>query len=153
MASFDDIYKQTITLFNRKTVDGETVWYPFTIDGVHLIMDKAIIISTYGEQSQDNVKLHIRYTPGANGAVVSGKVYMLPKEWARNGEPSENFTLGFGDDFDFIMEGDYGSTEPILDDDYNKGFYNYMNKNYDNVFAISSVSKFNLIPHFEIGAK
>jgi len=153
MASFDDIYKQTITLFNRRTVNGKTTWYPFVLDGVHLIMDKAIIISTYGEESQDNVKLHIRYVPSSEGAVVNGKVYMLPKQWNREGDPSSNFTLGFGDDFDFIMEGDYGSEEPIDDDSYRNGFYNFMNKNYDNVFAISSVSKFNLIPHFEIGAK
>lgn len=153
MASFDDIYKQTITLFNRKTVDGVTMWHPFVIDGVHLIMDKSIIISTYGEQSQDNARVHIRYTPTGSGALVNGKIYMLPKEWNRAGEPSENFTLGYGDNFDFIMEGNYGSLDPIADSDYRNGFYNYMNKNYDNVFAISTVSKFNLIPHFEIGAR
>ena len=153
MASFDDIYKQTITLFNRKTVDGVTTWYPFLIEKVHLIMDKSIIISTYGEQSQDNAKLHIRYLPTQKGAAVGEKTYLLPKEWEKNGDPEKNFTLGHGDNFDFIMEGDYGSSEPISDDDYPKGFYNYMNKNYDNVFAISTVSKFNLIPHFEIGAR
>jgi len=153
MASFDDIYQQTITLFNRQTVNGVTTWYPFVISGVHLIMDKAIIISTYGEQSQDNAKVHIRYVPSADGAVVRGKTYMLPKQFARDGDPTRNFTLGIGDAFDFIMEGDYGSESPIADADYRNGFYNYMNKNYDNVFAISTVSKFNLIPHFEIGAK
>ena len=153
MADFDDIYRQTITLFNRRTVNEVTAWYPFLIEGVHLIMDKSIIISTYGEQSQDNVKIHIRYVPSEDGAVVNGKVYMLPKQWNREGDPSKNFTLSFGDNFDFIMEGDYGSDVPVMDDAYPKGFYNYMNKNYDNVFAISNVSKFNLIPHFEVGAR
>lgn len=153
MASFDDIYKQTITLFNRKTVDGVTTWYPFVIENVHLIMDKSIIISTYGEQSQDNAKVHIRYKPTGSGAMVGGKIYMPPKEWNREGEPSANFTLAYGDDFDFVMEGNFGSEDPIDDSEYRNGFYNYMNKHYDNVFAISTVSKFNLIPHFEVGAR
>ena len=227
MASFDDIYRQTITLFYHKVENGVTTWYPFVIDGVHLIMDKAIIISTYGEQSQDNAKVHIRYIPSSGGAVVKGKTYMLPKQFARDGDPESNFTLGVGDAFDFIMEGVFseeslsasvskntlsvsvdavqwkktalaetgtyvftydgvswtyggvvvdlaaygisvtGAPEendkitvkyvspsgPIADADYRNGFYNYMNKHYDNVFAISTVSKFNLIPHFEIGAK
>ena len=41
----------------------------------------------------------------------------------------------------------------IDDDDFKGGFFNYMNKTYDEVFAITNVSKFNLIPHFEITAK
>ena len=227
MPGFDALYKQTITLFNRKKENGVDFWYPFILDGVHLIMDKAIIISTYGEQSQDNARVHIQYNPTSAGPQVKNKTYMLPKVYAESGNPLVNFTLGYGDNFDFIMEGafaeetlsavtskaslsvsvdeaawkkselgvtgiyvftydgsewlyggvaadleaygisvsgdpvendkitvKYVSAEgPINDNDYRNGFYNYMNRNYDNIFAISNVSKFNLIPHFEIGAK
>lgn len=228
MPGFDALYKQTITLFNRKRENGALMWYPFVISGVHLIMDKSIIISTYGEQSQDNARVHIQYVPSGDSAVVGEKKYLLPKVWEKSGNPALNFTLGFGDNFDFIMEGVYSedsltcevkassqitasvdedqfkaaisrttgtyefvygeeswmylsvdvnierygitvdgtpesgdkiilqyvsADEPIADDNYKNGFYNYMNKSYDNVFAISTVSKFNLIPHFEIGAK
>ena len=35
-----------------------------------------------------------------------------------------------------------------------RGFYDYMNKKYDNVFSISNVGgPYRLIPHFEIGGK
>lgn len=153
MANFDTLYKQTITLFNRLTVDDVVVWYPFVIPNVHLVVDKSIVIASYGEQSQDNARLNIRYTVSGKDAVINGKTYMMPKEWARNANPLQNFTFGFGDAFDFFVEGDYGSTEVISDDAYRNGFYNYMNRTRDNVFAISTVSKFNLIPHFEIGAR
>ena len=158
MPGFDALYKQTVTLFNRVDVNGVTYWYPSVIAGVHLIIDRAIIISTYGEQATDNARLHIQYEPSEDGAVVtladgSKRTYMTPKTFRASGDPDENITFSFGDNFDFIMEGMYSEPGPINDEAYKSGFFNYMNKNFDNVFAISSVSKFNLIPHFEIAAK
>ncbi len=52
------------------------------------------------------------------------------------------------------MEGEYPETV-IADEDYtsrtNKGFfYDYLNKKMDNVFLITSVGSYTLIPHFEI---
>lgn len=45
----------------------------------------------------------------------------------------------------------------IADEDYQSrrdgGFYDYMNKNHDNVFLITNVGTYTLIPHFEIGGK
>lgn len=156
MPGFEALYKQTVTVFNRKDVEGVTYWVPNVIENVHLIIDRSIIIATYGEQATDNAKLHIRYTPNGEDAIVQTSVgekrYMLPKAFRKNGDVDENITFAFGDDFDFIMEGAYeGGSEN--DASYRNGFYNYMNRNYDNVFAITNVSKFNLIPHFEILAR
>ena len=231
MPGFEALYKQTVTVFNRKIVGEKTYWYPVIIPNVHLIVDRSIIISTYGEQAQDNAKLHIRYTPNGNGAIVavSGgtRSYMQPKVFRASGVQGMNITFAFGDDFDFILSGEYseeilratassenfsvsinsvdwkksvlaetgnyiftyngsvwtyGGVEvslasygltvsgtvvgndkivvkyvsadgPIDDDDYPKGFFNHMNKAYDDVFAITNVAKFNLIPHFEIVAR
>lgn len=150
---FEALYKQTVTLFNRVQEGESVVWYPTILKNVHLIIDRSIIISTYGEQSSDNAKLHVRYSVTGDGAVVNGKVYMPPKEFRAHGNPSENITFAFGDEFDFFMAGEYPDTFPVNDDSYRNGFFNYMNKTYDEVFAISNVSKFNLIPHFEIVAR
>ena len=54
--------------------------------------------------------------------------------------------------FDFFYLGEY-SEEPISDEDYMEGFYDYMNSTFDGVFAITSVAKLDLIPHFEITGK
>lgn len=150
---FEQIYKQTVTVFNRVKSGDDTFWYPTVIPKVHLITDRSIIISTYGEQSADNAKLHIRYTPRDGQTVVNGKTYLPPKQFRAEGVPGSNITFAFGDDFDFIMEGAYAGAGPIDDAAYKNGFYNYMNKTYDNVFAISGCSKFNLLPHFEISAR
>ena len=229
MPGFDAIYKQTVTLFNRKDVNGVTFWYPSVISGVHLKIDRSIIISTYGEQAQDNAMLHIRYGGGDVIRLADGraKVYMTPKVFRRSGDPERNITFAFGDNFDFIVSGEfsdellgcvvkgenitasvsekrwkcsrfgktgsyvftYSGTEwmyggnpvnlascgvtvtgtpatndtitvkyssaegPFCDDDYKSGFFNHMNREYDEVFAITNCSKFNLIPHFEITAR
>ena len=153
MAGFDAIYKQTATLFNRVLRDGEIYWYPTVLEGVHLIIDRSILIATYGEHCSDNARLHVRYLPDGSDAMVGEKKYLPPKEFMRSGDPDEDLTFAFGDDFDFIMEGEFGSTVPVPDADYRSGFFNHMNRTYDNVFAITSVAKFNLIPHFEIGAR
>jgi hypothetical protein len=153
MPGFEALYKQTVTLFNRKDVDGVTFWYPTVIEDVHLIIDRSTIIATYGEQASDNAELHIRYLPDGDSAIVADKVYMRPKEFRASGDPETNLTFAFGEDFDFIMAGVYEGSSPINDEEYRNGFFNYMNKAYDEVFAITSVSKFNLIPHFEIAAR
>lgn len=147
---FEALYKQTVTLFNRVYEGDNLVWYPTVLHDVHLIVDRSIIISTYGEQSADNAKLHVRYT---GDAVIEGKTWMPPKQFRREGSPDANITFAFGDDFDFFVAGEYGNLSPVNDDNYRNGFFNYMNKTYDEVFAISNVSKFNLLPHFEIVAR
>ena len=43
--------------------------------------------------------------------------------------------------------------EAINDEDYAEGFYSYMNRNYDGVFAVTNTAMYSLIPHFEIGGK
>ena len=153
MAGFEAIYTQTATLFNRVNADGDIYWYPTVLENVHLIIDKAVLISTYGEHCTDNARLHIRYTTQGGNVLVQGKKYRLPKEFRRDGDPEEDITFTPGDEFDFIMEGEFGSTVPVKDSDFRSGFFNYMNRAYDNVFAITSAAKFNLIPHFEIGAR
>lgn len=192
MASFDDIYKQTITLFNRAKVpdSDDSMWIPTVIEGVHLVTTSSSAWNTRGERETDDIRLHIRYSPsqkgilipckGADGGIVQKKWYE-PKAWRKLAELIDStavagfatagvaaagetdvvhgnlITFAFGDTeaFDFFMEGVYENVEePILDADYERrGFYNYMNANYDNVFAITSVAKYNLIPHFEIMAR
>lgn len=158
MAGFDALYKQTVTLFNRVTKpDGEILWYPRVLTGVHLITDHSASWNSYGGQQGDNVRLHVRYTQKPNGAAsVAGRTYVNRKEWKALKSFDSYITFGYGDndDFDFFMEGKFSPLTAIKDSTYSRsGFYNYMNRNYENVFAITSVSKYNLIPHFEIMAR
>lgn len=147
------MYSDTVTVFNRY-VDSfkNTTWYPSVIKGVNLNIDKAAIVAKYGAESKDNAVLNIHYQAVDGQIFLDGKPYLPPKEWDRqtNDKLAESITFTSGKDFDFFMLGEYPTKEPIADDDYVDGFYNYVNDEYDYVFAITSVAKYTEIPHFEI---
>lgn len=143
------MYTDTVTVFNRYRSRFGDTWYPTILQGVNLNIDKAKILSTYGEQSQDNVVMNVRYNSIGGFKTVDGKPYLLPKEWENQINSDLGSTVTFKEG-DFFICSDYGSEEPVQDDDFEDGFYNYMNDKYDRVFAITSVSEFSVIPHLEI---
>lgn len=149
------MYNDTITLFNRyANRDGDT-WYPTIIRGVNLNIDRAAIVAKYGAQSADSAVLNIRYLFSGGNKIVADKPYLPPKEWSElpNDELGGSITFAGGALFDFFYVGEWQSEAPISDIEYADGFYSYMNKRYDNVFAITSVGLYTVIPHFEILGK
>ena len=132
------MHKDTITLFNRKPGargQGNT-WYPTVIEGCNLNIDRAAILAKYGPQSSDNAALHVPYKRAAGAVLVE-----------------DALTFTSGNDFDFFWKGVWDGGI-VSDSDYgDEGFYNYMNRERDYVFAITSVAQYSVIPHFEIMGK
>ena len=149
------MYNDTVTVFNRYVDSlGNTIWHPHVLSGVNLIVDKAVINAKYGEVSKDNAVMNVKYRLVDGNIMIENKPYLPPKEWENqtNDKLPESITFsGEGNQFDFFMLGDYGSEEPILDE-YGE-FYSDMQKKHDYVFAITSVAKYSVIPHFEITGK
>ena len=146
------MYNDTVTLFNRYRANGTDTWYPTVLTNVDLNVDVSAIRKAYGADSKDRAKLHVFDINGT----VGGKTYYLPKDWSGSG-----ITFHDGELFDFFWAGTWtGRTERINgvdvlvwnvnDEDYTNGFYDYMRKTYDMVFAITSVARYSVIPHFEI---
>ena len=148
------MYSDTVTIFNRYESRLGDMWYPTVLRGVNFMSDRSAIVQKYGEQSKDNAVVNVRYDDVNGKAFVDGKEYFQPKEWDRqtNDRLSKTITFTPGEKFDFFYLGEY-SEEPISDDDYMEGFYDYMNSTFDGVYAITSVAKLDLIPHFEITGK
>lgn len=149
------MYQDTITLFDRKKGErgqGDT-WYPTVIKGVNLNIDRAAILAKYGAESQDNAALHIRYKKADGEILVADKPWMPPKEWDGT---EDSLTFASGTNFDFFWQGEW-TGGIVTDADYlDEGFYGYMNRTKDYVFAITSVAMidgFMILPHFEIMGK
>lgn len=174
MPGFDALYRQTVTLFNRITDDeDEDFFIPTVLEAVHLIIDHSAIWNTYGGQQSDNVRLHVRYILSDGDVMIGDKKYVEPKEWKRLKSYDEIITFRYGNDndFDFFVKGEYVPDSSALidsitvngqvvtgsfirDSAYERyGFYNVLNTEYDHVFAVTAVSQYNLIPHFEIMAR
>lgn len=140
------MYQNTITLFSRKpggSMSGDT-WYPTVIRNVNLQADRAAILAKYGPESKDGAYLGIHYQKSDGAIMVSGKPYMKPKEWDKT-EDSITFSTD-----DFFWEGEW-TGGIVTDADYStEGFYGYLNRTRDNVFAVSSVAIHSAIPLIEI---
>ena len=151
------MYQDTITLFNRKPGErgqGDT-WYPTVIRNVNLNIDRAAILAKYGSDTQDNAVLHIRYRK-KNGEIViscdfeTEKQWMPPKQWDKT---IDSLTFASGNNFDFFWMGEWDKGI-VTDAEYmDEGFYNFMNRTHDYVFAVTSVAMYSVIPHFEIMGK
>ncbi len=156
------MFSDTITLFNRyhSNTTGDT-WYPHVLHNVNLNTDKANIVATYGQESTDSAKLIVHYKEISiddnKAIVIEDLPFMPPKEWSKQTNDKLADSITFNDDaqlFDFFVVGDLGYNEPILDEDYKKGFYNVMNNKFDYCYAITSVGgPYKIIPHFELLAK
>lgn len=149
------MYSDTITLFNRYTTSNGDIWYPTVLQDVNLNMDKSAIIAKYGAESQDNAALNVKNHFLGTKKMIGDKMWLPPKEWSR--QPSDmlasTITFASGKEFDFFYQGEWESTDPVNDESYKNGFYNYMRNQYDYVFAITAVGMYSTIPHFEILAK
>lgn len=136
-------------MFNRKP-GGNTgdTFYPTVIKGVNLNIDRAAIMAKYGSEAQDNAVLHIRYQMDGGKIVVSGKPWLPPKTWDKTEK-----TITFNPDGDFFISEEWDGGI-VSDGDYAPdGFYSHMNRTHDYVFAVSSVARYSVIPHFEIMGK
>ena len=150
------MFTDTITVFNYyKDSLKNVTWYPTVIHGVNLLIDKAAIVAKYGAESKDNALLNIHYQTVDGQIMIDGKLYLPPKEWERqtNDKLPKTITFASGTEFDFFMLGEYPEIKPILDEEYRNGFFEEVKKEYDFVFAITSVGMYSVIPHFEITGK
>lgn len=145
------MYHDTITIFNRKKGrDGDT-WYPTILSGVNLNKDKGEVIARYGPNSSDNAILNVRYENDGEDMIIGGKQWMQPKLWQKSETPANYLTFAAGD---FFWNGTWDGGDVLYDGTYgDQTFYDYMLANYDDVFMVTSVGWFSVIPHVEVVGK
>ena len=172
------MYTDVVTVFNRyEDILKNVTWYPSVIKGVNLLIDKSAIVAKYGPESKDNAILNIKHIHSVTNnpsegellwrafiqckkvidekEVLVGKEWLPPKEWEHqtNDKLADSITFEIGTYPDFFMFGEYPELNPIKDDDYRNGFFETIKREYDYVFAITSVAMYTTIPHFEITGK
>jgi len=112
--------------------------------------DRAAIVAQMGENSTDNVSIHIIINKGCK---ASGYNYLQPIEWINSHDYFGSFTVKGGNDFDLIYVGVWPSNEEVADTAYgDEGFLHYMQTHYDNVYSVSSCSDYSrsILPHLEV---
>ena len=148
------MYNDTITLFNRETTKDGDLWHPTVLKGVNVNVDKGAILKLYGPDSADNAVLNVRTYEKQGNVYINGVRYLPPKEWARLSDKTQAITFTAGNAFDFFMIGEWSGGATIYDDNYgDQGFYGYMLRQYDFVYAVTGAGFYSVIPHIEVSAK
>ncbi len=145
------MYHDTITIFNRKKGREGDTWYPTVLTDVNLNKDKGEVIARYGPNSSDNAILNVRYENDGEDVIIGGKQWIQPKQWQISQTPGTYLTFAAGD---FFWNGAWDGTTALYDGNYgDQTFYDYMLANYDDVFMVTSVGHFSVIPHLEVTGK
>lgn len=163
------MYSAVCTVFNNyeSRTTGQSLWYPHVLTGVDLITDKGQMLRRYGPDSTDAAELHVVYADvdgksviihGWTGEPMLNTIgeplpWIPPKEWANQVNDLLDDTITFKPD-DFFWWGEWDGGV-VNDEDYTAmryaGFYDYMNRNYDYVFRVTTVGgPYTVIKHFEI---
>ena len=145
------MFDNTITLFNFH--EPTNMWYPSIISNANLTELTQKNNTASGMRNGDTVEILINCNADKSIQTKDGlKGYTSPKEYNCCNEPDRFIT--FNPDKDFIYHGEWADSSPISDDnDFDSGFYQSVNADYDGVYKINSVAFLGLIPHFEIGGK
>lgn len=140
------MFNDVVTLFMKYEDKKEKIcqWHRVALADVELQKNKAISVSNDGNRPNNTVTLHIPCTQGKIGDYE----YLKPKAWHRAEDKAGKITLVEGD---FFVDGEIIDMDIYDDSQYAGGLFTYMRKNYDDVYVISSVNEYKVIPHFEVG--
>lgn len=140
------MYDQTINLY---CLNGGT-WRKATISGVDVGVAKATGPTTQGERNADGVILLVNCAADKSIITRDNRTlrYLERKAYAASAAPASAYTFT---EPSFFIVGDTTLPDTAVDDDYDEGFYSYVNAYYDHVYRVTSASWYGLLPHFEVG--
>jgi len=145
----DEIFfNQVVTVWNRRKatknrLEAQEVWYPTVISNVRLLVTRGNNIIKSGLESADSARLHI-----LDGVSIESKTFKNRVEWdALTDDEAQNFWTLDSDNYTFFVEGDLSGISVV------PNFFEEIKKSYNNCFRISSVDRFELIPHWEVWGK
>jgi hypothetical protein len=136
------MYIDTATIFNLYSDETGDYWYSTLLENCEFQITKGTNARVTGFENADAVSLHVT-------ADCTVKTFLKPKEWLASTDKADNYTFGKKD---FFIKGDY--TEIVIDDaDYTKGLYETLKQQLDDVYNVTTVDYFTLIPHIEVGGR
>lgn len=143
----DPFYCKTVTIWNKYVDDlwEKEVWIPAVIENVRLLVSRGNNIQNSGNTAADSARLHI-----SDALSKSQKRYLPYAEWAslEIAEREIYYTLE-SENNSFFVEGDSSKEDGSVQ----ANFFEYMKERYANCFRITSVDRFEVIPHFEVWGK
>lgn len=141
MQGCERMFGENITIFNYD--ENTDSYYPTVMEGVEVQNTLTVEQTQTGAKETNKVTIHIPYRED----------YLKPNAWKKAEDKENFFTFNAKNRKDCVYCGAWESKESVEDEKYTNGFYEYLCKNYDDVYLISTVSEYKTIPHWEVGGK
>ena len=144
------MFDRTVTLFNFHESDKK--WYGSVIKKCSLADTYSSSKNGYGYNNAGSANIHFHCSKDKIFNTTRGtKMYLDPMEYQKKEFVGKYLT--FNPERDFVVI-DVEVEDAVVDDsDYENGFYDFMNRNLDNVHMITNAAWYNLLPHFVVGTK
>lgn len=145
------MFDKTITVFNFRADLGK--WFVSVIENADIVAERSENATQHGEQNANGVEILVQSDAEGNVETTEGvKSYVKPKFFGNLDTPESYIT--FQPLVDFIYEGAYDKTSPIIDADCDEiGLYHKLNSELDGVHQVVSCTRYTLIPHLEVVCK
>lgn len=143
------MFDRTVTLFNYRKKDGK--WYSTVFRNCSLNTQNSLSKTTMGVTNASSMNINFRCDKEKNmrNEGVKKKFY-TPKEYQELSSVSKAIT--FTPEVDFMIIGEV-KVNGVSENDYESGFYHYMNDEYDEVYMVTNYALYTLLPHLSVGGK
>ena len=147
------MFDRTVTLFNFLKSDGK--WYSTVIKNCTLEDTESSSDSARGRNSTSNVRIHLHCNSQQVFKTTRGNIPYVPTKEYQNLTAVSGRVKGltFTPEVDFLVVGKEMKENAVLDDNYENGFYNYVNKTVDDVYMVTNSTWYSLLPHFVVGGR
>lgn len=128
------LFGDVVTIYNRYQSNDsyDDIYFPTVIKNVCILTIDDISISKNNTNNKNAAILFIN-----KPSLI--KPYLPPKQWIQAQDKNSYFTLK---EDDFFIKGNIVIDNPNFED---------IKEKYDNVYKITTVKDYDLIPHFEVG--
>lgn len=140
------MFDRTITIYSYRR--SEDRYYGTVIRNCTVQTTESSSDFSKGSGGSDRISISIRCDAGKKVITGNGKKqYLTAKAYQAAESISDKFSMT--PEADFIVLGERTDLV-VVDGEYPNGFYQFLNIASDDVFMISNVSYYSLIPHFTV---
>lgn len=142
------MFDRVITLYNFRK--SNKTWYGTVISGCTLVATESSADSSRGTGSTSNVNIHVHCTINKK-LRTANKTFVSPKEYQTLDSVDGSFT--FTPEKDFMIVGKEMTDLVVNDEDFENGFYSFINHTVDDVYMVTNATWYSLLPHFVVGGR
>lgn len=142
--------KTAVTFFHRiDKSDGTEEWYAHVVGGCYVTASDEAAQGLTGLRDADRVTVSVPFEYQSSKLMVGGLEY---KDWRTYDAQAVKSGITFREGKDAFVVGALYSINPMAYSEGRESFLDWLRKSHE-VYTLTAVKQYGLIPHFEIGGR